>query len=235
MNPLEQPSQQFEVKSVAKIVESRETDELISCLENLELKAKSIGEGQNAIVFVAEGTPFEKVCLKKAKEKPTILCNTIEEEHQYQMLARTAGVKTPLTLLSLDTDKGAFFIMERINGVTVDEAARRPQSVPEGFEYHAFCEALEKEVEKMHNAGIYHRDLHTQNVMIDTEGNPVIIDFGTATRGTGSDLTYEQTVMRYDPLKGRYDTFGSYFKDDDDQVRKIKRELYQYIKGVPRD
>lgn len=218
----------FEIHHVARIVESKETESLMECLATLELKAVSIGEGQNAEVFAAEGTPFEKVCLKKAKKNPRILCNSIDEEHKFQALARKAGVRTPLSLISLETNQGKYFIMERVNGVTVDELSKKPALLPKNFNYETFCRSLEENVEKMHAAGIYHRDLHKQNIMVDENGLAVILDYGTATLGTGSDFTYEESVLEYDPIAGRYGQSFSYFKDDIGMMKKSMALLRCY-------
>ena len=222
---------QFEVKKVSKIIESKETDDLIACLKNLELKAKPLGEGQNGIVLVAEGTPFERVCMKKEKAKPRILCNSVDEEHTFQAKAREAGVNTPLSLLSLETEDGKYIIMQRVMGETVDAACNNPKLLPEGFTHEAFGRSLTAALRKLHGAGIYHRDLHMQNIMIDEKGEAVIIDFGTATYGNGTELTYESGVLTYNPIKGRYEETYQQFKDDETMAQKaiarVKRTMLE--------
>lgn len=217
----------FEIKKVQKIVESRETEALISCIESLEIHAESIGEGGNAeVLAIAEG-PFSKVCLKRLKENPQIDCNSIDRENELQGMARKAGVRTPLALISLETEKGDFFIMEKIMGTTVEEVLATPSKLPEQFSHEVFVQDLEEQIVKMHNAGIYHRDLHSRNVMINEEGLPVIIDFGTATEGSGADFTYEELANVYNPIKEKYEQVSGKFKDDKDMVRNLKSALAQ--------
>jgi serine/threonine protein kinase len=204
----------FEVKKVAKIVESKETPDLVECLTTLEKHAKQIGEGGNAVIWVAEGTPFEKVCLKKIKPQPQIIYNEIK--------VREAGVLTPLTLISFETKDGEYLIMETIEGCTVSEAFLKPSLLPENFDPSLFSKELEAAVTKMHNAGIYHRDLHARNVMINKEGKPVIIDFGTATIGSGSDFTYQESVSSFNPKTQKYEQKSGLFVDDNEMVRNIQ-------------
>lgn len=40
--------------------------------------------------------------------------------------------------------------------------------------------ALENTMQELHRNGLYHRDLHASNVMIDRENNVVVLDFGAA-------------------------------------------------------
>jgi serine/threonine protein kinase len=46
-----------------------------------------------------------------------------------------------------------------------------------------------------HAKGVVHRDLKPVNIMIDDRGEPVVMDFGLARRGSGSQLTVEGDVM----------------------------------------
>lgn len=215
----------LEIRKVQRIVESRETEALVECLSRLELHAEVIGEGGNAEVLAIEEGQFSKVCLKKIREKPQMVCNSIDRENELQGKAQAAGVRTPLALISLETEKGTFFIMEKVNGYNVEEVISNPSRLPESFNFETFCRELDAQISTLHNAGIYHRDLHIRNVMINEEGLPVIIDFGTATEGTGSDFTYEELATVYNAKTNRYDTVSGAFKDDLQMVRNLKSAL----------
>ena len=226
----------FKIEKIAKIIETKETDELEGCLKKLELTFESIGGGNNADVSIAKGTPFEKICFKKTKKNPLIKCNDINEEHKFQMKVRKLGVRTPFTLMSTETnEKEEYLVMEKINGCTVKEAIDNPALLPKNFNYKIFIDDLNDQILKMHNKngvgdGVYHRDLHQGNVMINQDGLAVIIDFGTAIEGSGSDLTYEEEVSMYNEQKGRYELVSDYFKDDLRMFEEIKNTLKVYMK-----
>lgn len=216
----------LEIHKVNKLIESKEAEELEECLQRLELKSFSLGQGGNAEVLGIEDHHFTNVCLKKIKEKPQMKANTIDIEHQFQIDAYKAGVRTPLTLISFETDDGKYFIMERVFGITIEELCNKPSLAPKGFDVDVFVEELRLEVRKMNAAGIFHRDLHDRNVMMNEQGKPVIIDFGTATSADpipmsvedkyafASDWVYEESPMIFDNEKGKYMPKTGYFKDD---------------------
>ncbi len=209
-------------ETLRKFIDSIEVDTLIECIKNLEINAIPIGEGGNAIIYISDIDDFKNACLKKIKEKPQINSNNIDEEHKYQMMARMIGVNTPLALFSFKSIENIeYLVMERINGNTVGDIVRNMDLLPINFNKEKFINSLKEQILKLHNAGIYHRDLHFDNVMINENGDAVIIDFGTATVGTGSDYTYEEGVSMYNNKLGHYEYVNGYFKDDDKMVKNI--------------
>jgi len=182
--------------------------------------------GDNAVVYSLEVIELENICFKKIKPKPRIVYNNIDEEHAYQKKIKEAGVRTPFSLLSIETEeKEKYIVMQKINGHSVRDIIKNPNLLPEKFNYEVFCKSLDEEVAKMHKIGIHHRDLHSGNVMINEEGLPVIIDFGTATEGSGGESTYDDMVSMLDNRTGRYVPAKGYFKNDLDMVKNIKADL----------
>ena len=225
----------FSIKKIEKLINTNEVEYLEECIKKLEVHFVPVGEGGNAIVYLAEGTPFEKIVFKKVKENPQIDYNDIIQEHKLQEKVKELGVRTPLTLLSIETEEGdKYLVMEKVEGYSVKDIVLDESLMPKKFDYKIFCASLDDQVSKMHNEnkmldGIYHRDLHTGNVMINNEGLPVIIDFGTGVEGSGSDFTYEESVKMFNPNKGRYEFVNGYFKDDLEMVKNIKADLKKFI------
>ncbi|MBC8203748.1 MAG: protein kinase [Planctomycetes bacterium] len=88
-----------------------------------------------------------------------------------------------------------FFAMEYIPGRRgiIEYAQKRDLSIRDRLElFTKVCEA----VHHGHQKGVIHRDLKPDNILVDTNGEPKIIDFGVA-RATDADLavTTMQTTM----------------------------------------
>ncbi len=88
-----------------------------------------------------------------------------------------------------------FFAMEYIPGAQgiVEYAQKRDLSVRDRLElFGKICDA----VHHGHQKGVIHRDLKPDNILVDNQGEPKIIDFGVA-RATDADLavTTMQTTM----------------------------------------
>jgi tRNA A-37 threonylcarbamoyl transferase component Bud32 len=217
--------QPFEIKKIQRLIESKQVEELVDCLSRLEIHAEPIGVGGNAEVLAIEGGMFAKVCLKKIKQIPQMKCNDIDTETKIQAMVRKAGVRTPLALVSFEANGQEYLIMERVIGSTIAEIAASPSKLPEDFDASLFMGTLGDMVHRMHEAGIYHRDLHTRNVMVDDKGQPVIIDFGTATVQEGSgggDFIYEESVQMYDHVNKKYSYVSGAFKDDLVMIKNMR-------------
>ena len=94
-----------------------------------------------------------------------------------------------------ENGESPFFAMEYIPGAMgfVEYAQKRDLSIKDRLElFQKICEA----VHHGHQKGVIHRDLKPDNILVDNQGEPKIIDFGVA-RATDADLTVTtmQTTM----------------------------------------
>lgn len=75
-----------------------------------------------------------------------------------------------------------FIVCDLINGVTLSDRLKQSRlSIQEAVNISRTMVAA---LEHAHSKGIIHRDLKPSNIMIDTEGSPVLMDFGLAKRET---------------------------------------------------
>ena len=101
---------------------------------------------------------------------------------------RSAGIRremvAPKPIACLKRSVGNdYLVMETINGFTLRDLVNFDlyHLLPNNFDYKHFFTELNEIVKKMNEGlNIYHRDLSEGNVMVDENGQPVIIDFGDA-------------------------------------------------------
>lgn len=226
----ENTKNRFEV--IKKLVDSKQVDDLLSCLEELKPDAVKIGSGGNAEVFALSEGKLASACLKKIKPIQKLIVNDLETEFLMQIRVNELGVKTPLTLAVVKNNetKEEFFLMQRIFGISLEDAMHRYAKIPKAFNFKIFFEKLENQIKIMHEANIHHRDLHAGNVMINEQGDPVIIDFGTATRVFASDENpYTDSATILDESTGKYEAVKGYFKKDLVKFESLKRSMQEHL------
>ena len=77
----------------------------------------------------------------------------------------------------------AYFVMPFVEGVTLDVLMRERQEADQPFteaELRGMLERVLDALGYLHERGIYHRDIKPGNILITTDGLPVLIDFGSA-------------------------------------------------------
>lgn len=75
----------------------------------------------------------------------------------------------------------AYFVMPFVEGVTLDELANQRNGKPfSEEELRGLLERVLGALGYMHDRGIYHRDIKPGNILITTDGLPMLIDFGSA-------------------------------------------------------
>ena len=183
------------------------------------------GEGGMGTVYEAEqDNPRRTVALKVIR--PGLVSAELLNRfsHEAQILGRLqhAGIAQVYEAGSAN-DGQPFFAMEFIRGMPLDEYSR---SV--GLDSAACLELMAKicdAVQHAHDKGVIHRDLKPGNILVDSSGQPKVLDFGVAhvtdadmlttssrTRtgellGTLSYMSPEQLTARPSGLDGRSDVY----------------------------
>jgi serine/threonine protein kinase len=155
-----------------------------------------LGEGGMGSVYLAEqDKPHRTVALKVIKPGfvSAELLRRFEREADALGRLQHRGIAQIYEAGTADSGFGAqpYFAMEFIAGQTLIEYVEANHlNVRARLELMAkACDA----VSHAHQRGIIHRDLKPSNILVDTEGQPKILDFGVA-RVTDSDVeTTRQT------------------------------------------
>ena len=159
-----------------------------------------IGTGGMGHVYEAmQEAPRRRVALKVIKGGAASEMALRRFEFETQILAKLhhPNIAQIYEAGTWDSPEGKvpFFAMEYIPGRRglIEYAQKRDLSLRDRLAlFTKVCEA----VHHGHQKGVIHRDLKPDNILVDTNGNPKIIDFGVA-RATDADLsvTTMQTTM----------------------------------------
>jgi serine/threonine protein kinase len=76
----------------------------------------------------------------------------------------------------------AYMAMPILRGQTLKEVRLSMPAPPDETWLRALLKPLLEALEKLHSAGVYHRDIAPDNIQIEPGGRPVLLDFGAARR-----------------------------------------------------
>ncbi len=152
---------------------------------------RTIGSGGMGTVYQAiQESPRRKVAIKVMRSGVTSKSAMRRFEYESQILGRLSHRCIAQVYEAGTYDDGTggvpYFAMEYIVGAkTLLEYARQKD-----LKVHERLELFEQVCDAVHHGhlkGIIHRDLKPDNILVDSSGNPKIIDFGVA-RSTDSDM-----------------------------------------------
>lgn len=184
---------------------------------------QQIGRGGMATVWRATDTVLERpVALKRLKKS---LLDDAEIAERFRREADTVARLSHPGLVRLldrgDDDDGPFLVMELVEGEDLKTRIRREGALPAATAAD-ICAQVARALAYAHANGIVHRDIKSQNVLLDASGHAKLTDFGIArlmegpqdtglTRtgmlmGSSDYLSPEQADGR--PLDGRTDVYS---------------------------
>ncbi len=140
-----------------------------------------LGQGGMGAVYKARDTELERlVALKLIRPELASNPEILRRFKQELILAREVTHRNVIRIFDLGQAKGFKFItMEFVEGHDLRAALREKTklSPEEAVQIVAqICRALES----AHTAGVVHRDLKPQNIMLDAKGRVFVMDFGIA-------------------------------------------------------
>ena len=153
---------------------------------------RRLGHGGMAVVWLATDTRLGRPVAIK------VLSETLACEHDYlgrfEREARiAAGLQHPNLVSVYDYDAGArpYLVMEYIEGgdlASLIEARRAPRA-------EELAAELLAALGHIHRAGVLHRDVKPQNVLVDGYGHARLTDFGIARPSGAGSLTVTGEVI----------------------------------------
>ncbi|MCC6832903.1 MAG: serine/threonine protein kinase [Thermoleophilia bacterium] len=142
---------------------------------------RQIGRGGMATVWKAHDTVLERdVALKRLR--PALLDDGEIAERFRREAEAVAGLSHPGIVRMLDRGEdaeGPFLVMELVEGEDLKARIKRDGPLPPD-DARRICAQVARALEYAHGRGLVHRDIKSQNVLLDAEGNAKLTDFGIA-------------------------------------------------------
>jgi len=90
----------------------------------------------------------------------------------------------------------AYMAMQYCPGVTLMEARRKMRTPPNEAWLRALVEPILDALERLHRAGVFHRDISPDNILMLPNGRPILLDFGSARRVAGAGSRSLTAVLK---------------------------------------
>ena len=188
-----------------------------------------LGSGENGKVLAS--VRQERACYKvlypeRVRDLGLNIVREAVMQHNIQkLLSKHKDVaRVPQVLAFVDHERARAVMMEKIDGCSLLDIFKGKNNFPQNFDIEVFFAKLEKAVTVMNEQGYYHKDLtnNAGNVMIDAEGNPWIVDFGSAIKSCG---------VSSDPRFYQITNGGAYiFAHDVSGIQSLKKRVLEHQK-----
>jgi len=163
-------------EEVLKNLLEKNEDELAKEIKKIKESGSTLGSGNYGQIKVLPDN--SDYCVKIGK-KNTHDKNNMLKEIYFLDEAKKHGVNVPSPRILVEEKDEAYLIMDTVNGLSLERLIEEDNLdlLPDNFNFIDFVTKTREEVKKL-NEVIFHRDIKPNNIMIDNNGNPVIIDFG---------------------------------------------------------
>lgn len=157
---------------------------------------KTLGEGGMGAVYKALDLELEReIALKVIRPELANNPEILQRFKQELILARQITDRNVIRIFDLgEAGKIKFITMEYVEGESLYQLLRRQGKleIPEAVD---LMEQVASGLAAAHREGIIHRDLKPGNVMRDTHGRVVVMDFGLARSLDGDGMTRTGAMM----------------------------------------
>ncbi len=157
---------------------------------------EKIGEGGMGVVYKAEDTKLDRTVALKFL--PQHLTSTDTERARFLQEAKAAAALNHANVCVIheiqDSADEPFIVMEYVDGQTIRDVvgATGPVAPTDALRYAIqIAEALEE----AHNHGIVHRDIKSENIMLNAKNQIKVMDFGLAKLKGSLKLTKSSSTV----------------------------------------
>jgi eukaryotic-like serine/threonine-protein kinase len=195
---------------------------------------RPLGHGGMATVYLGHDSELDRpVAVKLLAEN---LAGDVAFRERFVREARLAARLSHLNVVSVydageEADGRPYIVMEHVDGETLadllHERGRLPADEAVGLALQA-CRGLEH----AHAAGLVHRDVKPQNLLLRTDGTLKIADFGIARAAESTGLTQAGTILGTAAYLSPEQALGEEVTSAAD-VYSLGAVLYELLAGRP--
>ena len=156
---------------------------------------EKLGEGGMGVVYKAQDTKLDR--LVALKFLPHQIVATEEDRARFVQEAKAAAILNHPNVCTVydirDEGEHQFIAMEYVEGKTLRAVARQGAvGLPEVTEYAL---QIGEALQEAHARGIVHRDIKSENIMVDARGRIKVMDFGLAKLRGSQRLTKSSSTV----------------------------------------
>lgn len=206
-------------------------------ISNLSIVYQGFDQAQSKICVIKEFFPTDLVLRDLDKKtvyyrKPTVKTNFAKYQEIFlneALILKGNCNRGIVGYIDHFTENGtAYIILDYCSGKTLEAYISEEKDVRiSHFLKHIFLPILQT-VEEIHRRGVIHRDIKPNNIMIDENGSPVLIDFGCAVPINASEKKHIFVTPGFSPLEF-YSERSQQGKYSD--IYSLAATLYYYLCG----
>ena len=176
-------------KMKARLLERIELQDDSVTLSDLNI-VKTLGSGMFGNVFLTVHKTKRTLFALKTVDRRKITAYEMEENIvlERKILLQLDNVLIMKLVRTFKDSKRLYFLLEYIRGMDLFDVLRKLDLVKE-YDARFYVGCIFSIIEHLHERGIIYRDLKPENMVVDHEGYPKLIDFGTAKFVNGRTYT----------------------------------------------
>jgi len=197
--------------------------------QDFYVKKQKIGQGAFGRVYLGHliGKETEKLAIKEYRK--------VDERHLQQMwteylilkkFSKNGCQKGILCCdeLFIDTETNfVYLIMKYIDGVTLKKAKIVNPEI-----LYSITKQLIQSLAIVHKNGIIHGDIKPDNIMVESNNEPTLIDFGLSCFARNKDCTYRGSLLYMAP-----ELFSTGFVSKKSDIWSLAVSIYHLCQGDP--
>jgi len=159
---------------------------------------------------LAGRTETQHVSLRSQSDADTFALGLRSFVNEARLLARFDHPSLLKVHRFWEANGTAYMAMPVLRGRTVKEVRQELAVPPDEAWLRALLDPLLGAIERLHSEGVYHRDIAPDNIQIEPDGRPVLLDFGAARRVIGDKSQTLTAILKpaYAPIE-QYAEAGS--------------------------